>query len=752
MNFLLRFLGLEPGNDVRGITGGEWQVSRPMEPVLLWLLVGLGLGLALINFLPRIAMRLRTRIASFFLRLAMLGVLLVVLTNVELEANVVTGEKQQWVVLLDDSGSMATQDVDGAMRFAAARQDLERIRDEAGDGVQVSVQTVSSRPVGEEPGQGPTLLGEALNRTALSRARPDRVIVLTDGRDSEGRDLRTVGEDIKARDVRLAVKVYGDENAPRSTGISAEPERPAIRLGEEIVIRGTLSGKSDGDQTVVLRENGKEVSKQVVSPAARGRFIMRHRPKNKGQHLYAVELTTKDSVSLNKAARFTVQVIQEKINVLLLDGFPRFEFKLMKGVLEVDPLVNLVSVCHIPGGGFHVQGEPLHRNPEQGLISAQADVFKYDVIILRDVPRASFRAGGDTTESRLQHLVQHVVKRGGGLIVCGGQDVYRAGRYENSALAEVLPFDLSNRIAGDDQFEGMFHVSIPKAAYDHPLLQLLPDPAENRERLNSLRQLDGSNNVGQFKPLATPLLTRIVKVKSKGDTQVEKETPIMGYLAVGEGKVLGFAVDTLWRWQLQPEFADPPLTMLLANAVRFLAPPPGRKPGVPDVTLTNPAPQVGQELLLTTDLKDPNYDPIQGADLLVTVRRPDGTSYRMYPRDLPEEPGHYAYRVLLDQPGNYRVTATFGKLESVREIVAGAAAGEFADLSADRKGMARLVQAAGGEIVPETMAVWLQTADRGPARQAATRAIEVWNSWLVLVVFLLLVSVDCYLRKRQGLA
>lgn len=58
--------------------------------------------------------------------------------------------------------------------------------------------------------------------------------------------------------------------------------------------------------------------------------------------------------------------------------------------------------------------------------------------------------------------------------------------------------------------------------------------------------------------------------------------------------------------------------MLLANAMRYLAPPPGRKPGQPSVTLNNPTPQVGQELELSTDLRDANYDPIQNADLLVT--------------------------------------------------------------------------------------------------------------------------------------
>jgi hypothetical protein len=400
-----------------------------------------------------------------------------------------------------------------------------------------------------------------------------------------------------------------------------------------------------------------------------------------------------------------------------------------------------------------VQGEPLHRNPEQGLIASQADLFKYDVVILRDVPRSYFRAGGDTTESRLQNIVQFVTKRGGGLIVLGGQSVYRAGGYGDSHLAEILPFDLTTAFSGDDQFEGMFYVNIPKPAYEHPILQLLPDPRENRERLNGLRQLDGSNNVGRFKPLATQLMTRMVKLKGKGETMAEKEVPILGYMAVGDGKVLAAAVDTLWRWQLQPDYADPPLTMLLANTVRFLAPPPGRKPGLPNVTLHNSAPQVGQELLLATDLKDANYDPIQNAELLVTVTPPDGKPYRMYPRDLPpEEPGHYAYRVALEQPGPYKVTAKLGKFESTREILAGAAAGEYADLSVDRKGIDQLVKAAGGEVAAGPVDGWLKKVDTEPAHKPAARDLEVWNSPLVLLLFVGLLSADCYIRKRQGLA
>jgi len=333
-----------------------------------------------------------------------------------------------------------------------------------------------------------------------------------------------------------------------------------------------------------------------------------------------------------------------------------------------------------------VQGDPLHDNPEQGLITAQAELFKNDVVILRDVPRSLFREGGDTTESRLRHIVSFATKRGGGLIVTGGQNVFRAGGYENSHLAGILPFDLSSAISSEPQFDGMFYAMVKPAAFDHPILQLLPEPGENRARLRALPQIDGSNNVGRFKPMASPLMTRILTRGGSGpDSEPEElEVPLMAVMPVGEGRVLRIAAATLWRWQLQAEYEDPPLTALLANAVRYLAPPPGDEPGAPSLDLADAAPQVGQDLVLRTDLRDKNYDPIINADLVVRVTRPNGDVERILRRDLPEEPGHYAYRIHLDQPGSYEVVAEHGEHESRRRFMAGAAAGECGPLRGPR--------------------------------------------------------------------
>ena len=751
MKGLLRWLGLEEGADVFQILEHRWHAAEPLSEAVAWSIVLFGLFVAGINFLPQISMRNSVRVWTFFLRMGMVALLLFCLSRVELHLDLQLNKKQEWVALVDDSASMSFREASGLSRFAQAKEDLKKLQGSVGDSVHLSVRSFSGEALSEEAGKGPTRFQEAIGKAALSRSNVDRLILFTDGRDSDQRDLSTIGEDLKARSIQVSARLYGAASHPRDSHISAEPDRTVLRLGEDLVVRGSISGEIEGaSHTVLLRENLKKVSAVTVTPDMNGRFEFRYRPPKKGKPTYTVELATKDALAENNQTSFTATIIDEKINVLLIDGFPRFEFKIVKTVLEIDELVNLVSITHLPGGGVFVQGKPLHRNPQEGLISSQADLFKYDVIFLRDLARNYFRAGGDTTESRLRNIVQFVTKRGGGLVVSGGADVYKAGGYETSALAEILPFDLSDSISGQDQFKGMFFAAIPKTAFQHALLRLLPDDGENKERLNSLRDLDGSNNVGRFKPLATPLMTRLVKVKEKGGRTAEKEAPLMGYIAVGEGKVLATAADTHWRWHLQPEFEETPLAGMLANAVRYLAPPPGQEPGKPSVSIGDGTPQVGQDLILSTDLRDKNYDPIRNEELVVTVFRPDESSYRMYPRDLPEEPGHYEYRVQLDQPGLYKVKAKFAKYESEREFLAGAAAGEFSNLSGDPEGLGRLIDKSNGEWVKDYQS-WLADVDKSATQVSAVRDLEAWNSPAILVLFFLLVCADCYVRKRQGL-
>ena len=753
MTELLRWLGGDGVTAVERVTAWSWHAAAPPARPLLYAVLGLGVVLAAVNFLPHLAMRRRVRVGTFFLRLGMVGLLVLALCRLELVVDLRARQPQRWLVLLDDSASMATADEHGQPRYAAALADLDRLRAGLGAGHTLTVRTLNrGADLPPAAGSGPTWLGRAIARDVLGGGPLDRLVLLTDGRDIEGRDCALLGRDLQARDVAVAIRVYGSDVRPSDAALFATAEATTLRLGDPLVVQGAIrSTAAPTEYQVRLTENGKDVLTTTVPPEQRDWFRVVYRPPKAGKHRYTLELLGQDLLPGNNAVSFLVQVVEEQIKVLLIEGAPRFEFKLLRYALDVDPMLHLVSLCHLPGGGVYVQGEALHQNPQAGLIGARADLFKYDVVILRDVPRSLFRADGDASESRLQLLVAFVEQRGGGLIVCGGQEAYRAGGYEDSALAAVLPFDLSDHFGQEAQFPGRFFATVPNGLYDHPLLRLLPDPAANRERWRVLRELDGCNNVGRLRPLATPLLTRWRERRTATGTVEKQEVPVLAYQAVGEGKVVAFSVDTLWRWQLQPDFLDAPLQMLLANTVRYVAPPPGARAGEPRVALKDNAPQVGQEAVLFTTLRDENYEPIRRAELKVVVTRPDQSTESLYPRDLPEQPGYYEYRVRLDLPGEYTVVAEYGKQRQQTTFVAGAAGHEFADLSADRAGMAALATAAGGTLFTNVDDYLAQTR-RAPTTVAARRALPVWNSPLALLLFLLLVAADCYLRKRQGLA
>jgi hypothetical protein len=750
MNFLLRLIGLDAFSDVRAVESVHWQATRDVPLWLACLVGGIGLLLAVVNFLPIIRMRLATRIVTALLRLGMVALLLLLLFQVVLQVRLTLNEQQRWLAVVDDSGSMSIADEEGKPRFAAATADLDRIRRAAAGRVGFEARGFGGGQVPAQAGSGPTDIAAAVTRAALAGEPIDRLVLLTDGHETTDRDFTRLGKELEARGIGLDVRTYGSAQQANHAFLTAEPERSVIRLGEELVVNVSVSGaERAGGLRVTLSEDGKKVKTREVGEQEQRWFQITHKPEAKGKHRYAVAIEGQESAA--DAGSFVADVVDEKIKVLMIAGVPRFEFKLMKVALEIDPVIALTTICHLPNQGLYVQGSPEHARPEDGLINTQADLYKYDVVILLDVPRSLFRTDSDTSETRLQLLVSFVQKRGGGLMCFGGKDVYRAGGYQDSPLAPILPFDMSDHFGKDPQFPGMFYATVANGLYDHPLLRFFTQPDQNRDRWSALRDLDGCNNVGRFKPLATPLLTRKLTIKNAKGEEEPREVPVLAYQAVGDGKVIASSVNTFWRWQLQPDFDDPPLQQLMANMVRAIAPDPQRRAESANVTLLNPCPQVGQEAILFTELRDKNYDPVRRGNLVVTVKGPAGLRARILPADLPEQPGYYEYRVPIEAAGLYEVTAEYGTMKRTTSFVAGASGSEFADVAADPEKMRQFAAAAGGAVMP-SVSGWLEGVDTSPSARGALRNLPLWNSPLVLLLFLALVSIDCYVRKRQGLA
>ena len=752
MSHVLRWLGLDPFTRVDGIEGYRFVAESAIPEAIVWGVLVAGLLMALVNFLPAVRMQRRVRVLSFLFRLGMVGLFLLMLLRVHLDLDIRRARDPGWLALVDDSGSMRTADVGGRTRFKAALDDLDAVRRAVARKVAFSADSLSGAALGAVAGEKTaTHLHAGILRELASRPRLQRLLLLTDGCGMRQQDLSETAEALKSRGVSLAVALYGSDEPTPDAMITARPERSVIRLGESLVIRGALTDPADGATCVLtLLEDGKKAQETTIAREAYDWFEIVYKPEKAGLHRYTLSLPIADGSSENNQASFFADVRDEKINVLMIDGMPRFEFKLVKVALQTDPLVHLVTLCQMPGGGFYVQGGPLHANPGEGVIKSEPDLYKYDVIILRDVPRSMFRTGTDLSETPMKLLVSFVLKRGGGLVTTGGQSVYRAGGYEDSPLAAILPFDLSDAISKQPQFPGRFAVDVSDGQYDHPLLRLLDDPAENRSLWQALPLLDGCNNVGQFKSMARPLLTRTATIRTATGETNSVVVPVMAYQDLGSGKILSTSVDTTWYWQLQPHFDPPPLETLMANIVRYLAPEPGARAGGVNIAAVNPTPELGDTVVLSSLLRDEAYEPVRMANLAVTVTKPGGQHLTLYPCDLPERPGYYEYRFQADQAGDWTAVAKLGKDTRTTRFVVREPAGEYAELSVNREGMRALADAAGGVVVDD-LAVWANQADTRPVTEPSARDLVLWNSPAVLVLFILLVSADCYVRKRHGL-
>ncbi|MBM4148762.1 MAG: hypothetical protein FJ224_06935, partial [Lentisphaerae bacterium] len=423
MSLLFRWLGLDPFTRIDQITALRFVTEPGIPSAVMWGVVALGLAMAAINFLPAVKMHKRVRVLSFLFRLGMVGLFLLVLLRVHLNLEISRAQDPSWLVLVDDSGSMRTADVKDRPRFSAAKDDLETVRQAVGRKVAMEAGTLSGKPLGEDAGaKTPTAIHAAVLRELADRPHLQRLLLLTDGRDLEKQNPSLTGEALKSRGVDLAVVLYGTPEPTPQSRLSARPERSVIRLGESLVIRGALKDSTGSSScTLTLLEDGKKVREVTVLGESYDWFEMFHKPEKPGLHRYVLSMPGEDVNLGSNAVSFFADVRDEKINVLMIEGLPRFEYKLMKVAIETDPLVHLVAMCHMPGGGVYVQGGALHANPADGIIQSETELFKYDVVILRDVPRDLFRAGDDLSETSMKLLVSFVQKRGGGLMVTGGQ-------------------------------------------------------------------------------------------------------------------------------------------------------------------------------------------------------------------------------------------------------------------------------------------------------------------------------------------
>ncbi|HMC59902.1 MAG TPA: glutamine amidotransferase, partial [Candidatus Solibacter sp.] len=315
----------------------------------------------------------------------------------------------------------------------------------------------------------------------------------------------------------------------------------------------------------------------------------------------AAPLPGEENIANNTVTR-VVNVGSEPRRILYVEGEPRWEYKFIRQAEEDDRMVQIASIDRTSENKFYRQGIADPKELANGFPSRPEDLFVYQGLIVGSVEAGYFTPGQ-------QELIREFVdRRGGGLLLLGGQFALADGGWNASNLTDLLPTTLPTQVGTfhreADPRNGATHTTaeLAPAGVDSIITRLVDDPTANAAKWKKLPYLMDYEDPGTPKPGAAVLANMI--------TPEGRKLPLLITENFGRGRTAIMATGGSWRWQMSSPLGDTAHDLFWQQLLRWLiSDTPGHvAASVPaQVLLDNGA------VTLTAEVRDPQYNPAPDA-------------------------------------------------------------------------------------------------------------------------------------------
>ncbi|MCC7191243.1 MAG: hypothetical protein IT444_00550 [Phycisphaeraceae bacterium] len=381
-----------------------------------------------------------------------------------------------------------------------------------------------------------TDLGSTLEKTVRLHEGDDLagIVMMTDGRNTQGVDPRTVAEKLKVPLYTLALGDAAkatDEPSQRIKdlmidSVSADP-RIIVGRTAQVVVSVVGIGYDARQVTIELIEDGHVVSTSAVaiSPQQTKRqALFSVRPATVGEHKYQVRISPEDGEAnpANNLSSFKVEVVDPVNRLIYLDRL-RSERKFIKPMLESRRSLRFTAIVQQDDKRVMVDGNDAAMKKEAANFSAE-QLAGVKAVIIGDLPAAAL------TPQQVASLKDWVDKGGALLLLAGPASMGPKG-FATTPLLQVMPV---NVVPGARYIEQEFKVELTPDGAAHPAFQKVKSRWDKAAPLLSRFEVQG------VKPAATVLLA----------TADVNHYPIVVSQTVGHGRVAMVLTDSTWRWQL----------------------------------------------------------------------------------------------------------------------------------------------------------------------------------------------------------
>ncbi len=372
------------------------------------------------------------------------------------------------------------------------------------------------------------------------------VILISDGRQTAAGDVAGTAQRLASLQVPVYAVPIGSRLPPRDLSIAAMESPEAVFLHDKAQIRVVIgtSGFEGEPLTVRLRQGEVLVSEQTVTPATDSASVTFDIPSDKaGRFDYRVEtgMQPGELREDNNDRELSLQVVDNKARVMLVEGDARWEFRYLKNLLDRDKQVEPLTVLlHQPFLDLLNQPYISNRLPQIEVFREQ--LARTDLLIIGDIDPLE-------VEPDVWEMIDQAVTRDGlTLMVIPGRS-HMPHEFTSPVLRALLPVtETRQRLAEKslasvpDAEQSSFRLSLGVDASELPMFQLSADPAD---RNNAFSGLPGHPWIygGTAKPGATVWATSTIP-----GIDIAAEPTIL-HQDYGFGQVIWMGLDSTWRWR-----------------------------------------------------------------------------------------------------------------------------------------------------------------------------------------------------------
>lgn len=393
------------------------------------------------------------------------------------------------------------------------------------------------------------------------------VVVITDGVETAPGRTDEALKKLREFHANIYPVAVGSEKAPTNIEVQSVNVQDAAFVDDIVLLKAQVRGSGyEANHSVkvslktstgapLIGADGRPVEKTVNLPDDNPVEVeLQFKPDKVGAlQLQTVaekqpgEIDPRDNVRPAEIA-----VLDAKINVLYVDGYPRWEYRYLKNEMLRDKTVNISCLLTSADPSFAQEGDkpdpetgadrgskfpgPITRFPE-----TLDEIMKYDVVLFGDVDPRQF------SDRQLQLLSDFVSKKGGGFGMAAGPR-WSPQAYRNSPVEAILPVAIA-RVQSDTDTTGVitegFRPILTRAGAASSIFRFFPDKAANDKFIaEQIEPLFWYCRNISAKPAAEVFAEHPVETNAEG-----RKAPLLVLGRFGAGRTLFSAIDDSWRWR-----------------------------------------------------------------------------------------------------------------------------------------------------------------------------------------------------------